>query len=269
MNKFKTRYDSLEELYKSHLTKIKNIKFTFREIDLIACIISNKGEKKIASLCDISPRTVSSHVYNIMNKIGCNSKDQIVEFVEFSGKLLVFREYYLHLRVKSYSHKLLAKIGKTNKENINLYVFRSDEAKYPKLFDTLKKDMALANITLEASSEKDQVLSPIIDISEADNNYHMMLFQYINKILDINESISDFDKYYKDIEDMHDGRQSKIASNINIKSIIYKKYFWILILILTGAFIGILGQKNKKEISHNLNRVQEFLALLKDNEIFK
>ena len=67
---FTTSFNSLEKLYELHLNSIKNLAFTFREIDIIACVMHNRGEKKIASLLLVSPRTVSSHVYNIMGKLG-------------------------------------------------------------------------------------------------------------------------------------------------------------------------------------------------------
>ena len=42
-----TYFIKLDELYKFHLYEIDNIKFTKREIDIIACIMHNKGEKKL------------------------------------------------------------------------------------------------------------------------------------------------------------------------------------------------------------------------------
>ena len=35
-----------EEVYNEHLQNIAGIKFTFREVDIIACILHNRGEKK-------------------------------------------------------------------------------------------------------------------------------------------------------------------------------------------------------------------------------
>ena len=69
------------------LQSIKDKNFTIREIDIIACLIHNRGEKKIADLLSISPRTVSAHVRNIMQKLTCNSREGIIDFVEKSGKL--------------------------------------------------------------------------------------------------------------------------------------------------------------------------------------
>ncbi len=112
MGLFHTSYDSTEKLYKEHLTTINGIKFGFREIDVIACIIHNRGEKKIASILSVQPRTVSVHVQNIMNKIqGSNSKDTIIDFLEHSEKYATIKEYYSHLLVRANFEKQLKKIG--------------------------------------------------------------------------------------------------------------------------------------------------------------
>ncbi len=68
----------LEQLYNRYLQEISGKKFTFREVDVIACILHNKSEKKIASILSISHRTVGVHVRNILSKIGGSSKDQII-----------------------------------------------------------------------------------------------------------------------------------------------------------------------------------------------
>ena len=68
-----------KDLYENHLSKIGDIKFTFREIDVITCVMHNRGEKKIASLLQISPRTVGTHLHNIMLKLGQNSRESIID----------------------------------------------------------------------------------------------------------------------------------------------------------------------------------------------
>lgn len=39
-----------EELYKFYLYEINDIKFTVREIDIISCVVHNRGNKKIVGL---------------------------------------------------------------------------------------------------------------------------------------------------------------------------------------------------------------------------
>ena len=97
MMKFEIGYDKKQELYDNYLSEISNINFTFREIDIISCILHNRGEKKIAALLLIAPRTVSTHVHNIMLKLGYSSRESIIDFLEKSGKLSLIRQYYLCL----------------------------------------------------------------------------------------------------------------------------------------------------------------------------
>ena len=73
-----------KEIYNKQLNLIEGIKFTSREIDVIACILHNRGEKKIAMLLSISPRTVSTHIHNIMLKLGHNYIESIIDFIEKS-----------------------------------------------------------------------------------------------------------------------------------------------------------------------------------------
>ena len=88
-----------QKIYSKYLGLVETIKFTSREIDIIACILHNRGEKKIANLLSISPRTVSSHVHNIMLKCQSHSKDGIIDFIERSGKRGYLKEYYVELLI--------------------------------------------------------------------------------------------------------------------------------------------------------------------------
>lgn len=111
--------DKKKELYEGYLREIGGTKFTLREIDVISCIMHNRGEKKIASLLQISPRTVGTHLHNIMLKLGKNSRESIIDFIEKSGKLSYIKKYYFHILIQSAFEQSLVKIGKT----INRKVF--------------------------------------------------------------------------------------------------------------------------------------------------
>ncbi len=84
-----------------HLEPINGVNFTKREIDVIACILSGKSVKKIAQFLSISPRTVENHLHNIMLKLGCQSQEKIIEFIEKSDKFLLIRKHYLNLLIQS------------------------------------------------------------------------------------------------------------------------------------------------------------------------
>ena len=77
--------------------KIGTISFTNREIDIISCIISGRSAKYIASIIEISPRTVSVHIANIMKKIGGGSQEHIINFVEASNLYGYMKRHYIFL----------------------------------------------------------------------------------------------------------------------------------------------------------------------------
>ena len=69
----------LYTLYFEYLETLNSIKFTQREIDIMTCILHMRGTSKIGSLLSINPRTVETHIANIMRKIGCHSREGIKE----------------------------------------------------------------------------------------------------------------------------------------------------------------------------------------------
>ncbi len=81
-------------IYLEHLTVIKGIHFTPREIDVIACLLHVRGTSKMASLLNISPTTVVTHIQNIMEKIKGSSRENIIDFVERSHNLAALKKYY-------------------------------------------------------------------------------------------------------------------------------------------------------------------------------
>src|SRR5438034_6793800 len=90
-----------EDTYAEHLATINGINFTHREIDVIACLVNGRGTSKTAACLFISPRTVITHIRNIMLKLDCNSRESIIDFIEKSPKLSVLRKYYLSLGIHS------------------------------------------------------------------------------------------------------------------------------------------------------------------------
>jgi DNA-binding CsgD family transcriptional regulator/tetratricopeptide (TPR) repeat protein len=65
---------------------VNKIEFTFREIEVIALLINGKSYKEIGILIGVSPRTVEAHIRSVMSKIKCNSKKEIVDFINVSGE---------------------------------------------------------------------------------------------------------------------------------------------------------------------------------------
>lgn len=110
------------------LVNMGNLQFTHREIDVMSCIACGRTSKKsIASLLEISPRTVETHTYNILGKIDGSSWESIRDTIEYaSEKSLYIRHYDLLL----FHHTILKASKKLSKKNIsqlNVILYRGGE----------------------------------------------------------------------------------------------------------------------------------------------
>lgn len=99
-----------QDLTSNLLEAINGIKFTSRELDVIACVLSGRPVKTIASFLSIAPKTVEHHVRSIMLKLGCNSQEGIRDFIEKSGKFLFIRKHYQDLLIQVDFRKRLKEI---------------------------------------------------------------------------------------------------------------------------------------------------------------
>ncbi|NRA73697.1 MAG: hypothetical protein HRU36_03015 [Rickettsiales bacterium] len=82
-----------------YFTELNGLKFSRREIDVIACVVHSRGAKKMACMLGISPRTVEGYIRNILLKIGKNSQESIRDFAEDAPELNLLREHYVNLRM--------------------------------------------------------------------------------------------------------------------------------------------------------------------------
>ncbi len=230
----------MEYIYNTYLQEVGGIKFTAREMDVIACIMHNRGEKKIAMILSISPRTVGSHARNIMSKLGCSSKELIIDFIEKSGQLLYIRQYYFFLLSQSLFKNYLQKIGKLiNFKGFCCSIIFTKVNKEEKFFlQQLRQYLEIANITLkesEQSSEDSQcniyvvseetiitenlnkniklILNQGIDLSKLQNldyidfrfkeDFYLSVLQLLKRIIQIPELeqiITEFQKEYQALQ---------------------------------------------------------------------
>jgi DNA-binding CsgD family transcriptional regulator len=218
---FTINYNSLEKLYADQLMLINKIKFTFREIDLLACIVHNRGEKKIASLLSISPRTVSTHVGNIMSKLGAGSKDQIIDFIENSGKLPLLKEYYLHIRIRSNFEKQLAKIGAyINKNKVIIYCHRDDILAIDSQFlQSIQRHLKLANVLLLENVPNGSESIDYFALSKiTKENYYNDLFKGLSEILQptiLDDTVGEFAAVMARIQDEYMGKAPESDSELD------------------------------------------------------
>lgn len=101
----------LETSYQD-LKDINNIKLTHREIDVLACIANGRiSTKTIASFLSIEPKTVEVYIRSIRVKLGCNSRESIVQYIEKAKKYLATRKHYFFLLSQFAFEQKLEKIS--------------------------------------------------------------------------------------------------------------------------------------------------------------
>ncbi len=138
---------SKENFLITNLKVMGDIHFTNREIDIIACLLGSKTYKNIASMLVISPKTVELHVRNIMLKLKCNSRDNIINIIEKSDKFAQFKTYYLNILIKKAFKKNLSEFSLASTNNIHCLILSPKKPNGSTDFITLlEKDLALAGI---------------------------------------------------------------------------------------------------------------------------
>lgn len=142
-----------EDFYKQHLSTINNVHFTPREIDVIACLLSGRKTSKIAFFLAIDPRTVETHIRNMMVKLECNTRERIIDFIEISGKAPLLRKYYSLLRSDILFEKSLKDISKLSREKEVNYISVIDKEK-TSLFKYLKSHLNLAGFSVSDGIQK-------------------------------------------------------------------------------------------------------------------
>lgn len=98
--------------YANELGIINGVRFTRREIDIVACISAGKTTKASAALLTISPRTVENHIRNIMLRLGCGTQEKIIDFIENSDKYKLVRSHYNQLLIQEAFESNVKKIAK-------------------------------------------------------------------------------------------------------------------------------------------------------------
>lgn len=169
-----------QDIYSEHLATINGITFTPREIDIIACLLSARGTSKIASFLSIAPRTVATHIRNIMLKLECNSRERIIDFVEKTGTLPILREYYARLIIELALGKSLHEISKLRHEEkfSCLVVYWCDQNLKNTLLLYLKTHLIQAGIVAEV---RDQSLDQSIEKIKDTNSFFLLLVEKKNQ----------------------------------------------------------------------------------------
>jgi tetratricopeptide (TPR) repeat protein/DNA-binding CsgD family transcriptional regulator len=150
-------------LYENFLKEINGVKLTRREVEVIAFILSGRSRKKIASLLSISPKTVENHTRNIMNKLDCNSREQIIDLIEKSGKLLPIKQYYLNWLIHTEFENVLKSLSLLSEELTCSIVYWPLERDGKVLLPHLRSHLKLAGVKVTYDiRQKQQPLSTLL-----------------------------------------------------------------------------------------------------------
>jgi DNA-binding NarL/FixJ family response regulator len=68
--------DRLNHRHQSRVDAVPAFGLSKRELEVLQLIVSGQADKEIAQALTISPRTVTTHVTSILNKLGANSRTE-------------------------------------------------------------------------------------------------------------------------------------------------------------------------------------------------
>lgn len=201
----KKLYNKLSEIYyPEQIYTVKGINLTKREIDIIACLVCRRAAS-IPQFLSISSRTVESHIRNITQKLGCNSRDSIIGFIENSDKMSLIKNHYQNIVHYYLFEKLLKEIAVSIKKENPLFVLLlvPDDRithDFMRHLDVLKIDTSFAseinmgytNSSTEectAKRKKDILFLSIIDKSEYESKCNTIAEEPINEQMQRNANI--------------------------------------------------------------------------------
>ncbi|MDN3030066.1 MAG: LuxR C-terminal-related transcriptional regulator [Candidatus Tisiphia sp.] len=188
-----------QEIYEKHLLIINNIRFTSREIDVIACIVHGKNAKGIASFLSnedkqIETRTIESHISNIKRKVATNSREGIINFIEESDKYKLVQSYYLSLLIQQEFRKILKEIFILTKSDAisffivlqNLRNNGSENNDLNLMINKIRSDLQLIGITVFVELREN--LDAHIVLGKHKNKGKKQSRQCIIYVLSVNEA---------------------------------------------------------------------------------
>lgn len=166
------------ELFPIELRIINNINFTRREIDVMACLVSARiAGKSIASVLLITLSTVANHISNMTSKIGCNSREGIIDFIEKFNRQFFLRAHY------SYLLSLKKIVKEVHKPLVCSLIYWKDQENDHFLLKNLEADLKLVGLNvLLGPREKENLIT---SLSESSPTEHYSIYLMPKKLEDI------------------------------------------------------------------------------------
>lgn len=149
-----------KQIYQHHLKRLNEKNLTKRQVDIMSCIVFNRGSKKISSILNLSHHTVNSHINSLYLKLGFNSREQIIDFVEKSGKFKIFKKYYSLLQQDFLLKNTLDKIKSINRQKKYIVVEEVDKTILQQ-WSKVREMLLSANIDCKTSIESCRVSASI------------------------------------------------------------------------------------------------------------
>ena len=196
---------------------INGIKISNREIEIISCVLNRIPAKTISTLLSITPNTVNSHLRNIMLRLKCSSREQIIKLIESSNNHLLFYDKYREIKFEYEFIKLLKNITSKfliQKPRCKIYIFEDKDAlNHQRLITDLAKAGIYAEMALESAPTNFSSENILLAVEYNSKNgielcyinrkepfdYYGYLLECIDKICknkDVSQLIDEFKKFY-------------------------------------------------------------------------
>lgn len=178
---------------------LNNKQFSKREIDVIACLISGRTAKKTASLLCIAPKTVESHIYNIMSKLGCSTRNSIIDFIEKTGKYALIKHHYSNLLSRLLFEESLKKMALVINDipdkhpEIHLLIENVKEKGADNFIQKMTADLKSLGLSLIVTDNRiletlsKEALEEIYSVEEIlpkiQQNYYFLFFEILKRLI--------------------------------------------------------------------------------------
>lgn len=234
-------YNPLPDSYITYFKVIQGVRFTSKELDIIACLLTGRRVKEIALLLSNSPKTIDNHISNIMEKLSCNTRKNIIDFIERSGQLSFFRYHYQHIAIQSNFLKCLSQIYPfIHKQNLScLLVCLSTHTLLLPFLRLFESHLTQIGIQAAIKVQKDDSFleptifqeslghkKPILFISPFDKKEDSLLIQ--KKIEEKFDSSEIYPLFIKPVSPLESLSKNLVQENLSLPENYYFSFFEIL-----------------------------------------
>jgi len=268
------------EIYLNQIQKIHDIRFTPRQIDIMACILHGRKTSKIAEILSISTKTIEAHIGIIIEKIAGKrggSRELIIDFIEKSDKYQNMKAYYFALLIQHDFEKKLQVISKwVSPKGFSCTLHYGKEHEKSSLLIQLKKDLSLAGLKIRLMRDANNLSdAPIVSWNtssllheekentitfEGKKDYYPKFFEFLKKLVpdhEVGKVLSDFLSFTDIIKTNLDSQTQspyydikipslKPAVNLVTNRLFFYKYFILFSIIITLFGTGIISYHSLK-----------------------